>query len=352
MLDNPYYSSELHGPWDTYDAGNLSLEEDGELCNLKLAYSVHGKLNAAKDNAILIPTWFAGTSKLMEQIYIGKGRALDPERYCIIIVNQIGSGISTSPHNAPPPHNGANFPHIRISDDVCAQHKLVTEHLNISELALVVGGSMGAQQTYEWAVRYPNMVKRAAPIAGYASNTMHDFIFTETLIDAIKSDTNWNSGNYSSHAEVSEGLSRLSRLWLVMGWSTDFFADEGWRQLGLTSIEEFQKDFMAGLFTQMDPNNLLCMAWKWQRGDVSRLTNGDLAKALGRIKARTFVMPIDSDMFFKPKDCAKEQQMIPNSELKLLHSVGGHSGLFGFEPHYLEQIDACLKELLSLPTEN
>ena len=47
---------------------------------------------------------------------------------------------------------------------------------------------MGAQQTYEWAVRYPDMVKRAAPIAGTARNTVHDFLFTETLIDAITSD--------------------------------------------------------------------------------------------------------------------------------------------------------------------
>ena len=57
----------------------------------------------------------------------------------------------------------------------------------MTSLALVVGGSMGAQQTYEWAVRYPNMVKRAAPIAGTARNTVHDFLYTETLIDAITS---------------------------------------------------------------------------------------------------------------------------------------------------------------------
>jgi hypothetical protein len=54
-----------------------------------------------------------------------------------------------------------NFPHVRIGDDVRAQHKLVTEKFDLKSLALVVGGSMGAQQTYEWAVRYLDMVKRA-----------------------------------------------------------------------------------------------------------------------------------------------------------------------------------------------
>src|SRR5205807_2197423 len=61
-----------------------------------------------------------------------------------------------------------NFPHVRIGDDVRAQYKLVTEKFGLKSIALVVGGSMGAQQTYEWAVRYPDMVKRAAPIAGTA----------------------------------------------------------------------------------------------------------------------------------------------------------------------------------------
>jgi homoserine O-acetyltransferase len=71
---------------------------------------------------------------------------------------------------------------------VRAQYKLTTEKFGLQSFALVVGGSMGAQQTYEWAVRYPDMVKRAAPIAGTARNTIHDFLFTETLVEAITSD--------------------------------------------------------------------------------------------------------------------------------------------------------------------
>ena len=60
-----------------------------------------GTLNAAKDNAILIPLWYSGTNKIMEQVYIGTGRALDPDKYCIIVINQIGNGLSSSPHNTP-----------------------------------------------------------------------------------------------------------------------------------------------------------------------------------------------------------------------------------------------------------
>ena len=177
MIDNSYYSQDIHGPYELYDIGNLELEEGDTICACKLAYATFGKLNAAKDNAILIPTWYSGTNKIMEQVYIGQGRALDPGKYFIVVVNQIGNGLSTSPHNTPPPGGMGNFPHVRIGDDVRAQHKFLTEKFDLKSLALVVGGSMGAQQTYEWAVRYPDMVKRAAPIAGTAKNTIHDFSF-------------------------------------------------------------------------------------------------------------------------------------------------------------------------------
>jgi homoserine O-acetyltransferase len=91
------------------------------------------------------------------------------------------------------------------------------------------------------------------------------------------------------------------------------------------------------------------MGWKWQRGDVTRHTGGDLAAALGSITAKTFVMPIDEDMFFPVRDCAREQELVPGSELRVLHSVAGHFGLFGWEQSYLDEVDANLGELLATP---
>lgn len=348
MLDNPYYSQDTHGPWQVFKVGDFELEAGGVLHDLELAYAVHGKLNAARDNAILVPTWYSGTSKVMEQLFVGPGRALDPARYCIIIVNQIGNGISTSPHTIDGAQAMANFPRIQIGDDVRAQHKLVTEVFGIDRLALVFGGSMGAQQTYDWAVRYPAMVARAAPLAGYARNTDHDRLFVETLIEAITSDPHWNNGNYRSHLDVQAGLKRHARLWSVMGWSTEFFARECWRGFNFSSCAEFHRDFMEPFFTPLDPNSLLCMARKWQDGDVTRMTGGDLAAALGRITAHTFVMPISTDMFFKVEDCAREQSLIMNSQLRVLNSVGGHLGLFGFEPEFLAALDDNLRDLLAL----
>jgi homoserine O-acetyltransferase len=354
-LENPFYTAEMQGEYQLHSLGRFELEDGGVISDLQLAVATYGELNEAKDNAILVPTWFSGTHATWWQVYLGEGRALDPSRYFVIVVNQIGNGLSTSPHTTDDPSIAmSKFPHVRIGDDVRAQEQLLRETFGIESLALVVGGSMGAQQTWEWAVRYPEKVLRAAPIAGTAQNTPHDHLFTQTLMDAITSDPGWKGGEYTAASDVAGGLSRHADIWAVVGLTTDFWRSEFWRGiepslegLGWETFEEFQENFVRLLFRMMDPNALLCMGWKWQRGDVARRTDGDLATALGRVTAKTFVMPIEQDMFFPPRDCEAEQQLTPNSELRTLHSIAGHFGLFGFEQTYLDEVDRHLKELLA-----
>ncbi|NUR09817.1 MAG: alpha/beta fold hydrolase [Nocardioidaceae bacterium] len=352
MIENPFYTPEVQGAYELHGIGDLELEEGGTIPDLRLAVATYGTLNEAKDNAILIPTWFSGTHQTWELVYIGEGRALDPSQYFIVVVNQIGNGLSTSPHNTDGPVAMSKFPKVRVGDDVRAQEKLLREVFGIETLFAVLGGSMGAQQTWEWAVRFPGKVRRAAPIAGTAQNTPHDFLFTQALLDAITSDPGWNGGEYAANTEVDAGLRRHAGIWAVVGLSTEFWKTEFWRGIEVpdyrfTSMEDFQTNFIEAVFAAMDPNALLSMGWKWQRGDVARNTDGDLAKALGRITAKTFVMPIDEDMFFPPRDCAAEQALTPGSELRVLHTVAGHFGLFGFEQTYLDELDSHLKELFA-----
>ncbi|SHF83376.1 alpha/beta fold hydrolase [Geodermatophilus nigrescens] len=351
MIENAFYTPEVQGAYQLHALGGFDLEEGGRIPDLRLAYATYGELSPSKDNAILIPTWFSGTHATWEQTYIGPGRALDPSRWFIVVVNQIGNGLCTSPHNTDGEIAMSRFPRVRIGDDVRAQQQLAAELFGIERWALVVGGSMGAQQTYEWAVRFPDRVLRAAPIAGTAQNTPHDFLFTRSLMDAITSDPGWNGGEYRSHTDVADGLRRHADIWAVLGLSTEFWKTEYWRTIEIPDVtwstfEEFQERFVQATFLAMDPNALLTMGWKWQRGDVTRFTGGDLAGALGRITAKTFVMPIDEDMFFPVRDCAAEQALIPGSELRVLPSIAGHFGLFGFEKTYLDEVDRNLTELL------
>ncbi|RNI20469.1 alpha/beta fold hydrolase [Flexivirga caeni] len=350
MIDNPFYSHEFHGDYDLISIGELGLEEGGAIPDCQLAVATFGTLNEAKDNAILIPTWYSGTHQIWRDVYIGPDHALNPEKYFIVSVNQIGSGLSTSPHNADEANASiamSKFPHVTIGDNVVAQERLLREHFGIDRLALVVGGSMGAQQTYEWAVRFPDKVLRAAPIAGTAQNTPGDYLIAEAMREATVSDPGWNGGEYSSNADVLGGLTRQAHIWAVVGFSTEFWKQEVWRALEFDSKEAFLAGFLEPYFTAMDPNDLLTQSWAWQRGDVARHTGGDLAAALGRITAKMFVMPIDEDQLFPVRDCKPEQQLVPGSELRVINDVLGHLGLFGVAPTYMPQIDQHLGELLA-----
>ncbi|QES88476.1 alpha/beta fold hydrolase [Rhizosphaericola mali] len=342
-----YYNRENHGNYELIPVGNFKLAEGGIIPNLELAIRTFGTLNEDKSNAILMTTWFSGTTKILEDAYVGKDHALNPEKYFIILVNQIGNGLSTSPWNADESIKAGKFPKVRIEDDVKAQYKLLTEHFGIQKLVLVLGGSMGAQQTYEWAVRFPDFMERAAPIAGYAKNTEHDFIFTKTLIDTITMDPAYKEGAYESIDAMKGALDRHGDIWNVVGYNPEMYRIEAYKNLGFKDGLDFGKNFTMKYFEPMDPNTLLLCAWKWQRGDVSRNTNGDLKAALGRIKCKMFCMPILQDMFFVTSDCKLEQEMIPNSEWRPIDTVWGHLGLFGMDPNYMPQVDKILNELLA-----
>ena len=345
MMKNEYYSEEVHGKHETFELGNFFLEMGETLRNAKLLYKTHGKLNANKDNVILFPRMWSGTSSSMEG-FIGKGRPLDPEKYFIILPGMLGNGMSSSPSNTPTPHDRGAFPHVTIGDDVVAQHKLLTEHFGITQLELVLGWSMGAQQTYEWAVRFPDMVKRAAPIAGTAKATPHNALWVASHEDALKSDPNYNNGFYSDASDCQVGIRRHSRLWGVMGLCQEFYQQETWRSLGFSSLQDFQTGFWDNYFLPMDPNNLICMGWKWRHGDVSKHTNGNLAEALNRITAKTYVISFSNDMSFPPEHSQAEQAFIDDSEFHVVDTLWAHFGMFCCAGEN-EQLDPLIMKLLS-----
>ena len=346
MLNNDYYTQDQHGPYEFYSLGDFQLESGEILKNAKLAYAMHGKLNDAKDNAILFTIMFSGSSKNMEH-YIGVGKALDPEEYCIILPNQLGGGLSTSPHNIDGAQAMTGFPNISIADDVIAQHKLLTEYLGIQELQLVTGWSMGAQQTYEWAIRYPGMVKRAAPIAGTAKCTPHDALYVDVFSDALKSDPAWNSGDYSEAHSCKLGLKRLANVFALMGFCTEFYKQEQWKILGFDSMQEMLTGFWQSWFQPMDANALLTQAEKWKSGDSSKHAGGNLVQALKRIKAKTYVIAFEKDMFVPVEDCKYEQQYISNSELKVIPSLMGHFAMLGLLEEDFAAINDVFTSLLA-----
>ena len=110
--------------------------------DLKLAYKTYGKLNPAKDNVVLYPTYFAGRHEGNEWL-IGEGKALDPAKYFIVVPNLFGNGLSSSPSNTSGKYEGANFPQTTVYDNVKAQFLLLSEHFKVTKIHLAIGWSLG-----------------------------------------------------------------------------------------------------------------------------------------------------------------------------------------------------------------
>lgn len=344
-MGRDYYTAAVHGPHQHFELGPYVLDSGFTLPNARLAYRTLGNLNEAKDNAVLVPHMYSGTSASMQGL-VGEGRVLDPSRYFIILPDQFGSGLSSSPSNTPAPFDRGRFPSVTIADDVRAQHRLVTEQFEITSLHAVLGWSMGGQQTYEWAVRYPQMVQRAAVFAATAKTPAHNKLFIDLNSELLRSDPAFAGGFYTDSDDVHIGLNRQAMVFTMMSTSYRFFREEVWRRLGFASVDDYAQGFVRGYFQPMDPNNLLCQAAKWRDADVSRQTGGDMKAALGRITAKFFVIPFGGDLFFPAEDHEADVAMIGDARLRVIDSPMGHFTMYGLFPDDVAAIDDALAEVL------
>jgi homoserine O-acetyltransferase/O-succinyltransferase len=333
--------------YEVFDLGDYELAGGATLRGAHLAYKTYGTLSDSRDNAIVYPTWYSGRHWENEWL-IGEGMALDPGRYFIIVPNMLGNGLSSSPSNMPPPYNGPRFPDVRVQDNVRVQHKLVTEHFGIERLVAVTGWSMGAGQTYQWAVSYPEMVPRILPFCGSAKTSRHNIVFLEGVKSALTADCAWKHGWYDEQPWT--GLRAASRVYAGWGFSQAFYWDEVYKEMGYTSLEDFLVGFWEGFFLdERDANNLLTMLWTWQHGNIGQTPgfDGDTERALASIQARAIVMPGEKDLYFPPEDNAWEVERMPNAELRVIPGVYGHFAGGGANPVDTAFIDQGLKDLLA-----
>ena len=306
-----------------YDAGNVALQSGLTYRGAKLAYKTYGTLNADRSNAIVYCTPF-GAQHADIEFMIGPGMALDPQRYFIIIPNLFGNGLSSSPSNTPPPFDRRRYPNFTICDNVRVQHRLVTEVLGIERLELVYGWSMGGLQAYHWAALYPDMVKRIGVSCGAARCSPHNFVFLEGVKAALTADANFQDGWFSGRPD--RGLRAMGRVYAGWALSQAFYRDELWRGAGFSSLEDFLVASWEGNFLRRDANNLLAHIWTWQHADASanQLYGGDFPRALAAIRARAFVMPSETDLYFTVEDNRREVALMPNAQLLPIPSIWGH----------------------------
>jgi homoserine O-acetyltransferase len=319
--------------------------QSGFTLNVRLAYRTYGTLSPAADNVVVIPTFYAGRHAETEYM-IAPGRAIDRERYFIVIVNMLGNGLSTSPSNSVAPYGRGGFPLTTLYDNVMCQHKLLTEHLGIKKIRLVTGFSMGAQQSYQWGALFPDMVGAIAPICGSARTSPHNYVFIDSAVNALMLDPHFQQGWYET--PPVQGILAFGHVYSAWLFSQDFFRERLYENLGLASRDDVVK-FTQSYFLANDANDLIAMARTWMAGDISANAkyDGNFEAALAGISCRAIVMPGDTDLYFRVPDNENEVRHMPNAELRPIASKWGHGAGFGIDAADNAFIDTALNELLS-----
>lgn len=312
--------------------------------DVSLGWAMHGTLSPARDNAILVLTSYGAQHGDVTGLFAPSDR-LDLSKYCVIVIDLLGNGCSSSPSNTPAPLDGPRFPHVTVADNVALQHHLITGHLGIERLRLVMGFSMGGLQAFEWGCAHGDRVDAILPICGAARTSPHNVLFLDGVKAALQADAAFAGGDYST--PPIRGLEAFGTVYAGWMFSQQFFREELWRQLGMHSRAEVVK-FAQQFFASCDANDLLAMLWTWQHADISAgpRFEGDLDAALAAIACRAIVMPSATDLYFTVADSELEVARMPNAELRVIPTALGHVGGGGSDPLGKEWIDRAIVDLL------
>ncbi|CAK9118295.1 unnamed protein product [Durusdinium trenchii] len=302
---------------------SLKCGESGE--QLKLVYEMYGQLDEEKANCILHPTSFDATHPELE-FNVGPGKTLDTNKYCVIIVNLLGNGMSSSPGDEGFPCQGTS-----ICDNVRLQ-ALLLDSLGITKLAMIYGYSMGAMQALHWAAMFPDRVQRVAAVCGSAAVSDFNVVFLDSLEAALAPDCQVDEFGWKLKGTGHLSLKTFARIYAGWGVPRQFYQKEVWRTSSrdgqvFQSREDFVRRSYDGGFANGNPLHLLAQLRTWRAGDLRRahgLEGQSLEQLLQRITARVYLMPCTTDSYFNAEDIEGEGRCIARCRFAPIASLWGH----------------------------
>lgn len=302
---------------------HLLLECGRTLPAVTLHYAVYGRLNAGRDNAVLVCHALSG-SALVGQWWpevFAPGALLRLDHDFVICVNLLGSCYgSTGPGSVNPETGepyGSDFPLVSIRDNVRAQAKLL-DSLGVRKLRLAVGGSMGGMQALEWTVLFPERVERAVVI-GVAPLGAMGLALNHLQRAAIQRDPEWLSGNYLPQKPPRQGLSLARQIAMLSYKSGGLFEERYARNPNRNGEDPWGLDDCGGgliggrfdiagyldeqgkrFVDRFEANAYLAILRTMDTWDPLR-GGGTPDTVFGRIKARLTFVGISSDWLFPPE---------------------------------------------------
>jgi homoserine O-acetyltransferase len=330
----------------TFTIANFRTESGVVLPEARIVYGTYGRLNAARDNVVLLPSHYMANHHGYEWL-IGPGLALDTTRLFLVATELFGNGQSSSPSNTPEPLHGPRFPVTTVRDNVAAVHRLLTERLGVTHLRAVIGFSMGAQQAFQWAVSHPSFMDRVVATSGTAKTYGHGIMRLEGQIAALTTDPAFAGGDYA--APPKAGLEAFGMVWAAWLFSQEWWRRELWRGTAPpgTTLDQYVQSW-RGRFAA-DANDYVLQARTWERHDVGGTPGfgGDVERALRAIRVPVLYMPSATDLYFPLEDARYEARFIPRVQLVPIPSLWGHPAGAGASPEDKRFLNARIAAFLA-----
>jgi homoserine O-acetyltransferase len=350
----------------------LPLASGAMLRDVAIGFETYGRLNAERDNAVLICHYFSGCSHAAGRYdpadptpgwwdaVIGPGKAIDTERYYVVAIDALGCvrqdaphGVTTGPASLDPATGrpyGPDFPPLIVADMVESQRR-VLDALGVDRLAAVCGPSLGAMQALEWAATRPQDVDRVIAAIAPAELQAKEMGFYRVMEDAIRLDPRFEAGRYAADAPPVEGLAiALKLMTLLAGGSAVFAAHPGRGTAdgpdGEWAMETYLARESRARARTVDANAWIAMLRTNLRWDLGR-GRETAAAAIARLGARVLLLPgagdelLPPDRYHDPLE-ASLRQAGADVTVHRLPSTHGHLAGLSDIAHAEDAIRTCL----------
>jgi homoserine O-acetyltransferase len=309
----------------------FKLESGKQLRELEIGFHTYGTLNKNKDNVVWVNHALTANSDVFDwwKGLFGEKDYFNPNEYFIVCANILGSPYgSTNPLSINPltgqPYY-LDFPQFTVRDMVKA-HQLLAEHLQLENIEILIGGSLGGQQAMEWAIMKPDFIKNVILIATNAKHSPWGIGFNESQRLAISADRTF----YSNTPDGGKKGLKAARSIALLSY-------RNYKTYGVTQQEE-KEDHVDGyraasyqnyqgekLVNRFNAYSYWYLSKSMDSHNVGRNRHG-VEKALSLIKARTLVIGIKSDVLFPIEEQQYLFRHIPKSAFAEIDSFYGHDG--------------------------
>lgn len=346
---------EMTNEGQTYTHPTPFVLESGEtLANAKLRYMTYGTLDEkSRDNVLVVCHALTGNASLHAWWgdLLGSGKAFDTDRYFVVCCNLLGSCYgSTSPISTDPTspsgdkQYGIDFPDVSVRDSVRLQLHLLRDHLALSSVKCVVGGSFGGMQVVEYAAQAgagaAPFVRSVIPIACGTEHSAWQIAVSEAQRQAIYADPKWRGGRPTLKDPANGGLRVARQIGMISyrtskGYDTKFgrrrrkdTSSSSSKEYGreaawqVKSYLEYQGD---KILTRFDPITYVKLTEQMDSHDVGRGRGGKV-RALANVRIPAMVLGIDSDVLYPLYEQEELATLLPNGELNVITSDAGHDG--------------------------